>query len=487
MRLHFFPPLQFFLIICCSVAGVAVSAFSPPGTGIVLQVLQGRHRYRQPKLGTTRGERCQRCTSSRGSRSNAALSLSAIIKVYHDSTNYLHRDVTYHPEQPARIDACVDLLWQEAAHEASIQKEKEEIRITLRICDVSPTSKPKRVNEAETTDSNNDNDNDNDNDRKIHHEPFTEAELEHAQIMLTQGHTAEYVTSIKEKCRSSRQRRIDEGKDPLGFVGYVDDGGDTYLTTESYDVLLRATAAWIRCVDDVMTRDKGDTDDGNRNGRGNDERTAQERCTAAMALTRPPGHHATTSTPNGFCIFNFAAAAAIHAIQSGSAQRVSILDWDVHYGQGVADIVQRYDNIRYASMHQYPAFPYMGAKRGISGRHGNILTVPLPPESTWTCGYSTSYRDIVLPFVYDEGVWEPDLIIVCAGYDALNSDELASCSLNAADYGTMTMLLREHLASGGDGDVTPIIFGLEGGYQLKEGAAGGNLQEAVLETLRSFA
>ena len=158
---------------------------------------------------------------------------------------------------------------------------------------------------------------------------------------------------MKRKCRDSRQRRIDEGKNPLGFVGYIDN--DTYLTTESYDVCLRATAAWIRAVNLVL-------DDPNIDSMN-----------AAMALTRPPGHHATAGLSNGFCILNFAAAAAIHAIQRDTNFKVSILDWDVHYGQGVADIVMKHNRIRYVSIHQVPAFPYEGESRSLARRTQQCL------------------------------------------------------------------------------------------------------------------
>lgn len=178
------------------------------------------------------------------------------------------------------------------------------------------------------------------------HEPFADDELEHARSILVEAHSETYVSNLETRCRSSRQRRMDEGKSPLGFVGYID-GGDTYLTTESYDVCLRGAAAWIRAVDMALGRRPfgGTTDD---------------EPGAVVALTRPPGHHATKDLSNGFCIFNYAAAAAIHALRTNPNLRVLIVDWDVHYGQGVADIVQNYDRVRYASIHQLHLFPYEG-------------------------------------------------------------------------------------------------------------------------------
>jgi len=115
-----------------------------------------------------------------------------------------------------------------------------------------------------------------------------------------------------------------------------------------------------------------------------------------------------------------------------------------------------------------------------SGRYQNILTIPMAPDSTWSCGYESLFSEKVLPFCQSPE-WQPELVIVCAGYDALGSDELASCSLVANDYGKMTKLLREHLS-----DDTRIVFGLEGGYQLKNDATGGNLADAVVETIQAL-
>jgi acetoin utilization deacetylase AcuC-like enzyme len=113
------------------------------------------------------------------------------------------------------------------------------------------------------------------------------------------------------------------------------------------------------------------------------------------------------------------------------------------------------------------------------------MTVPILADSTWTCGYHHYFNDIALPFVQTPGEWEPDLVIVCAGYDGLLSDELASVSLTASDYGTMTGKLLEHLSW--NRDIRPgVVLGLEGGYQLQKGAAGGSLADAVLATVQAL-
>jgi len=358
--------------------------------------------------------------------------LATPLPVLFDSSNYLHRDITYHPEQPARITSCVQAL--------------ENFRIEnggalLELIDVA-TGPPTLVEGVQA----------------VKHEPFTDAELDHARDMLLQAHTDDLVVKLEERCRNSREQRIQEGKPSLGHMGYID--ADTFVTTESFGVCLRATAAWIRAVN-----------------------IAEASGFPAMALTRPPGHHAEAKLSNGFCLFNFAAAAALHALQDPS-KRVSILDWDVHYGQGVADIMKSHERARYVSIHQTPAFPYMGESPQTFGDHNNIRTIPMPAGTSWACGYKELFEKS-LNFVCKQSEWEPDLVIVCNGYDALDSDELASCSLQAADFGKMTLLLSDHLDKASN-KRPALILGLEGGYQLSKMAGGGGLQDAVVQTARAL-
>lgn len=343
------------------------------------------------------------------------------VPIFYDSSNHLHRNLQYHPEQPERIKVCVDAL-------------KTFDSKLINLVDLSPSG-------------------------IFQCQPCSPEELMHARDMLVAAHTEELVSNLEKRCSASRQRRVEEGRDPLGFVGYIDD--DTYVTTETFDVCLRATAAWIRAVD-----------------------AAQDNL-AAFALTRPPGHHATKLLQNGFCLFNFAAAATLHAFHKSEDYKVSIVDWDVHYGQGVADIVQHHPRARYVSVHQTPAFPYEGEKQEIRGVHKNVLTLPVPPSSTWNNGYEHVMTHVALPFACTKGTWEPDLVIVCSGYDALNSDELASVSLEARDFGRMTQLLRQHLAINSS-KPPMLVLGLEGGYQLRPDVQGGNLGDAFLETVKEL-
>mmetsp|Transcript_24987 Transcript_24987/g.38647 ORF Transcript_24987/g.38647 Transcript_24987/m.38647 type:complete len:395 (+) Transcript_24987:184-1368(+) len=354
------------------------------------------------------------------------------LNVYFDSTNNLHRDIRYHPECPERISVCVNALNAYIAQNANVGK-------SISLQDVAQ-------------------------DQAF----FSDDELIHARSMLVKAHSENYVEQIERKCRDSKARRLEEGKDTLGFIGYVDTG-DTFMTTETYDVCLRATAAWIRAVDDAIS--------------------SGDKAAVGFALTRPPGHHATRSLSNGFCHFNFAAAATFHAIEKGKI--VSVLDWDVHYGQGVADILQNEPKARYVSLHQYPAFPYEGERRRTSGNLNNIMTIPVAADSTWTCGYKELFETHVLPFLIsdndtDDTNWKPDLILVCAGYDALADDELASVNLEPGDYGKMLALLKKWISvTYARGSEPGLAFGMEGGYRLQnEGERG--LSAAFIETIKAL-
>ncbi len=351
------------------------------------------------------------------------------IPVLFDSSNVKHRNINYHPEQPARIDTCVKKLKGLPG---------------IRLIDISPYSSPTPL------------------DDNICRQPFSDKELEHARHMLLKAHSPDLITNLETRCQQSRQQRVEQGRDPLGFVGNIDE--DTFVTTETFDICLRATAAWIRVVDSAMQD-------------SNESR-------AAMALTRPPGHHATYETSNGFCLVNFAATAAIHAMESDPNLKISVFDWDVHYGQGVAKILQNYERARYVSIHQSPAFPYLGGKFAITGDHKNVLTIPIIADTTWSSGYREKFVEAVLPFILS-GDWKPDIVLICAGYDALDSDELASIGLVPNDYAEMINKLKSHLQANGRGPI-PIVLGLEGGYQLSEMAGGGNLGDAVVATLQSL-
>lgn len=170
----------------------------------------------------------------------------------------------------------------------------------------------------------------------------------------------------------------------------------------------------------------------------------------AFAAIRPPGHHATANVAMGFCLINNVVVAARRALEVGGLERVLIVDWDVHHGNGTQDLVQADARIRYVSLHQWPLYPGTGRaeERGV----GNIVNLPRPPGQA---------RDEYVRAL-NEGVgratdgWTPDLILLSAGFDALRGDPLAGFTLEPEDYATWLTAWREIGA--------PIGSVLEGGY-----------------------
>jgi acetoin utilization deacetylase AcuC-like enzyme len=155
----------------------------------------------------------------------------------------------------------------------------------------------------------------------------------------------------------------------------------------------------------------------------------------------------------GFCLFSNAAIAAHYALEQPGIERVAILDWDVHHGNGTQDIVQNNPQIAYCSLHQMPCYPGTGSASE-RGMHNNVLNIPMVPGSTVT-EYRLAFENKVMPFLTQFG---PSLLIVSAGYDANAADPLASLELQPEDFGLFTsycLLLSRR-----------IVFGLEGGYNL---------------------
>ncbi|NUN63783.1 histone deacetylase [Pseudanabaena biceps] len=210
--------------------------------------------------------------------------------------------------------------------------------------------------------------------------------------------------------------------------GYID--GDTIASPKTYDVALLAVSAWLDGVDIVLN-----------SGR------------PAFVLARPPGHHARAHSGMGFCIFGNAAIAAISACDRLNLDRVAILDWDVHHGNGTQEAVWDRADIAYVSTHQAPFYPMTGRKDE-TGAYNNILNIPMRSGSTMA-EYLPVFENQIMPFLKK---FNPDLLIISAGFDANADDPLASILLTPEDFGTFTKLCLE---------LTPkILFGLEGGYDF---------------------
>ena len=218
--------------------------------------------------------------------------------------------------------------------------------------------------------------------------------------------------------------------------GLVRIDADTSASPKSWEAALTAIGAANAAVDAVM---EGKADN-------------------AFAAIRPPGHHAEKNRAMGFCLFNNAAIAARHAQRKHGAERVAIIDWDVHHGNGTQDVFWDDPTVLYCSTHQMPLYPGTGGKdeEGV----GNIVNAPLSPGDGGQ-QFHEAFLTRVIPAV---GNFRPDLIIISAGFDAHHRDPLAEINLTEDDFDWATGKLMD-LAGRHCGN--RVVSLLEGGYDLK--------------------
>jgi acetoin utilization deacetylase AcuC-like enzyme len=218
---------------------------------------------------------------------------------------------------------------------------------------------------------------------------------------------------------------------------------DTYTSPESHEIALLAAGAAVDAVERVMAGSHR----------------------AALALVRPPGHHAERNRAMGFCLYNNIAIAAAHARQQGAA-KVAIVDYDVHHGNGTQHIFESDPQVLYVSMHQYPYYPGTGAAHEVGKGRGAGFTVNVPLEvGAVDEDYQLVFRTIVAPVLRQ---FEPDLILVSAGFDAHERDPLAGMRVTTPSFAAMTADLRAVADECCRGRIAAVT---EGGYDLEALAA----------------
>ena len=219
--------------------------------------------------------------------------------------------------------------------------------------------------------------------------------------------------------------------------GLVHVDSDTVLSPGTIDCVLRGVGAAVEGVDAVM---RGEA----RN---------------AFSAMRPPGHHAERTRAMGFCLFNNAAIAARHARIVHGAERVAIVDWDVHHGNGSQDIFWADPSVLFCSTHQMPLYPGTGAVSE-SGDHDTIVNAPLKPGADGE-RFREAFTARILPRLTE---FRPDLIIISAGFDAHWRDPLANLMLEAEDFGWATRQVMDVAERSCGGRIVSV---LEGGYDLR--------------------
>jgi len=189
---------------------------------------------------------------------------------------------------------------------------------------------------------------------------------------------------------------------------------------------------------------------------------------------RPPGHHAETSTAMGFCLFGNIAIAARHALETHGLERVFILDWDVHHGNGTNEIFHSSPQVLFASLHQSPLYPGTGPLSDVGTREGEGFSINLPvPPGSGEAEWLSLVQHVVMPAAREFG---PQLVLVSAGFDAHRADPLASCRLESQSFALLAAHVRQLARDLG----VPVGAVLEGGYDL------GALAESVVATLESL-
>jgi acetoin utilization deacetylase AcuC-like enzyme len=225
--------------------------------------------------------------------------------------------------------------------------------------------------------------------------------------------------------------------DTIGVAVALDP--DTYTSPETVEIARLAAGAAIDGVERVMAGPRK----------------------RALALVRPPGHHAERNRAMGFCLYNNVAVAAAHARTLG-ADRIAIVDYDVHHGNGTQHMFERDPRVLYVSIHQYPYYPGTGAVDEIGEQSGTGFTVNVPMEAgAVNEDYRLVFADIVLPLLRQ---FKPDLVLVSAGFDAHERDPLGGMRLTTPAFTAMTMDLRaaaEECCSG------RIVAVTEGGYDFR--------------------
>ncbi len=218
---------------------------------------------------------------------------------------------------------------------------------------------------------------------------------------------------------------------------------DTYTSPESYEIARLAAGAAIDAVERVMAGSH----------------------TAAVALVRPPGHHAERDRAMGFCLFNNVAVAAAHARAQGAA-RVAIVDYDVHHGNGTQHIFESDPHVLYVSTHQFPYYPGTGAADEVGHGIGRGFTVNVPMEiGAVDADYQLVFAKVISPILLQ---FEPDLVIVSAGFDAHERDPLGGMRLSTPAFAAMTRELRAVADECCRGRIVSVT---EGGYDLQALAA----------------
>ena len=258
-------------------------------------------------------------------------------------------------------------------------------------------------------------------DERFHILAREQAPMADADI-ITLAHPLEYFEAIRSASPSEGLIHID---------------ADTAMSPGSFEAALRGAGGATLAVDEVMN----------------------QKAANAFVATRPPGHHAETAKPMGFCFFNNAAIAARYAQKRYDVERAAIVDFDVHHGNGSQDIFWSSKDVMYCSTHEMPLYPGTGAVSE-TGEHDMIVNAPLRAGNGGQ-QFRDAFESVILPRLRN---FRPDILIISAGFDAHTRDPLANLNLVEADYTWVTQRLMQIADESAQGRIVSL---LEGGYDLQ--------------------
>ena len=244
------------------------------------------------------------------------------------------------------------------------------------------------------------------------------------------------IVDIQNLSRVHRSGFVDATLDAIPKQGRKFLDPDTAVSPGSREAALRAAGACVAAVDAVISGEASN----------------------AFCAGRPPGHHAEADRAMGFCLFNNVAVAALHARAAHELQRVAVVDFDVHHGNGTQSMFYADPDLFYGSTHQYPHYPGTGAREEC-GVAGNVVNEPMPPGSG-SAEFQIAMGDSLLPALDD---FKPELILISAGFDAHAADPLADIYLKEEDFAWVTEQLIAIAKTHCSGRV---VSTLEGGYDL---------------------
>ncbi len=245
---------------------------------------------------------------------------------------------------------------------------------------------------------------------------------------IARVHDLDYIHHIRDVCQGLK-----------GDSSQLLDGGDTWAVRSSYSAALVAAGAGLEAVDQVM-------------GNGDNQ---------TFVMMRPPGHHARKASAMGFCLFGNVAVAAAYAREKHGVRRILVLDWDVHHGNGTQELFYGDSGVFFCSLHQSPHWPFSGDSGETGEGDGKDYTLNVPlPSGTRIGRYEELFYKIIRPRVE---AFQPELILISAGFDAHLEDPLGGIQLETQDFGTLTRMVRDWAETYSEGRVVSF---LEGGYNL---------------------